>query len=144
MVEITLKAKHYYYIVNCLKEKSVQKYYPVINRIASSLLGNTDLEAQFSVNATPSEVIDIFVMLTYLPEGQANAINVEMDSMLGSQIIAGATQEGINGIGPDADGNLPDDAYWQIIAKGITYQRNMNTTNRNNAIQIGKDFIDSI
>jgi hypothetical protein len=67
-----------------------------------------------------------------------------MDSMLGSQIIAGATQEGINGIGPDADGNLPDDAYWQIIAKGITYQRNMNTTNRNNAIQIGKDFIDSI
>jgi hypothetical protein len=144
MVQITLKAKHFYYVVNYLRDRSIQQYYPVINRIAAVLLGNTDLEAQFSVDATSAEVIDIFKVLTYLPEGQSNILNSEMDDLLTPQIIAGASQEGANGIGPDADGNLPENAYWQIIAQGITYQKSINASARELAIQTGKTFIDSI
>ena len=144
MIQITLKAKHFYYIAYYLRDRSIQQYYPVINRIAVALAGNSDMTADFTISATVSEVIDIFKILTYLPEGQANKINVEMDDLLGPQIIAGATQEGINGIGPDADGNLPDNAYWQLIAQGITYTKTNNAAIRDSAINTGKSFVDSL
>lgn len=144
MIEITLKAKHFYYIASNLKNASVSQYISLINRISKSLVGNTDLEASFAVEATVSEVIDIYKVLTMLPEGQTNTLNTEMSQLLQPQIITGATQEGMNGIGPDADGNLPSNAYWQLIAQGITAIRNYNIANRNSSIDIGKSIIDSI
>jgi hypothetical protein len=144
MIQITLKARHFYYIAANLKNYSVGQYLPLINRMKKVLSGNTDFEAEFSVEATVSEVIDIYKMLTFLPEGQSNTFNTEMSQLLQPQIIAGATQEGINGIGPDADGNLPDNAYWQLISQGITYTRNNNISIRNSSILVGQSIIDSI
>jgi hypothetical protein len=142
MIEIELKAKHFYYITANLKNASVEKYLALINRIKKVLIGNTDFELSFSVEATASEVIDIYKVLTFLPEGQSNSLNIEMSQLLEPQIIAGATQEGMNGIGPDADGNLPSNAYWQIIAAGITDIRNQNIANRNYLISVGQSIID--
>jgi hypothetical protein len=82
--------------------------------------------------------------LTVLPEGQANRINVEMDDLLMPQIVLGIADEQAAGIGPDADGNLPDNAYWQLIARGITYAKGLNTSAKDNAIQQGKNFIDTL
>ena len=144
MVQITLKAKHYYYIIHYLRNASVQQYFSLINRLKTTLLGNTDLEASFDVNASVVEVINMFKTLTILPEGQANRINVEMDDLLTPQITAGVTQEITDGIGPDAEGNLPDNAYWQLIAQGITYAKNLNTVARESAITQGKSFIDNL
>jgi hypothetical protein len=144
MIQIQLKAKHFYYIVYYLRDRSIQQFYPLINRIAVVLSGNTDFDTLFTVDATPNEVINIFKILTYLPEGQANMLNVEMDDLLIPQIISGATQEGINGIGPDEEGNLPSNAYWQLIFRGISEQRLTNTTARDSAIENGKNFIDSL
>jgi hypothetical protein len=144
MIQITLKARHFYYIAANLKNSSVGQYLPLINRMKKVLSGNTDLEASFSVEATVSEVIDIYKVLTFLPEGQSNTFNTEMSQLLEPQIIAGATQEGMNGIGPDADGNLPDNAYWQLISQGITYTRNNNISIRNSSILIGQSIIDSM
>jgi hypothetical protein len=144
MVDITLKASHYYFITYQLKNSTIEQYFSLVNRIKTALAGNNDLDLSFTISTTPDEVITMFRILTILPEGMANKINVEMDDLLTPQIIAGATQEGINGIGPDADGNLPPNAYWQIIAKGITEIKDVNTLTRNNYITLGKALIDQI
>lgn len=144
MVQIRLKAKHYYYIVHYLRNSSVQQYFSLINRLKIALNGNSDLDASFDVSASVVEVIDIFKTLTVLPEGQANRINGEMDDLLMPQIVLGIADEQAAGIGPDADGNLPDDAHWQLIARGITYAKELNTAARDNAIQQGKILIDQI
>lgn len=144
MIQITLKAKHYYYIIHYLRNASVQQSFSLISRLKTVLAGNNDLEASFTVNANVVEVLTIFKTLTALPEGQANRMNVEMDDLLTPQITAGVTQELTDGIGPDVDGNLPDNAYWQLIAQGITYAKNINTTTRENAIAQGKEFIDQL
>lgn len=144
MVNITLKAKHFYFITYQLKNSTIEQYFSLISRIKTALTGNTDNEASFTVEASPAEVIVIFRTLTVLPEGVANVINVEMDDLLTAQIIAGASQEGANGIGPDAEGNLPENAYWQIIAQGVLDVKISNATARNNAIAQGKFLIDQI
>lgn len=144
MVQITLKAKHYYYIIHYLRNASVQQSFSLINRLKTVLVGNNDLEASFTVSASVIEVLTIFKTLTALPEGQANKINVEMDDLLTPQIITGVSQEMTDGIGPDADGNLPDNAYWQLIAQGIGYTKNLNTEAREAAIVNGKALIDQI
>jgi hypothetical protein len=144
MIQITFKAKHYYYVVHYLKNKSIQQYYPIINRIATVLVGNNDITADFTISATVSEIVDIFKILTYLPEGQTNKINVEMDDMLLPQIVLGIADEQANGIGPDADGNLPENAYWQTIARDITYIKTSNAAIKDSIINAGKSFIDSL
>ena len=144
MVQVRLKAKHYYYIVHYLRNSSVQQYFSLINRLKTALSGNNDLDAFFYINATVVEVIDMFKTLTVLPEGEANKINTEMDDLLMPQIVLGIADEQANGIGPDADGNLPENAYWQLIAKGITYAKELNTVVREAAITNGKTFIDQI
>jgi hypothetical protein len=144
MVQITLKAKHYYYIIHYLRTASVQQYFSLINRLKTVLSGNSNLEASFTVSTSVVEVIEMFKTLTILPEGQANRINGEMDDLLLPQIVLGVADEQSNGIGPDADGNLPDNAYWQLIAQGITYAKGLNTAAKENAIAQGKTFIDQI
>lgn len=144
MIQITLKAKHYYYIIHYLRTSSVQQYFSLVNRLKIILNGNINLDASFTVNANVVEVIEMFKTLTVLPEGQANKINTEMDDLLLPQIVLGIADEQSNGIGPDADGNLPENAYWQLIAQGITYAKGLNTTARENAITQGKTFIDQL
>jgi len=144
MVQIRLKAKHYYYIVHYLRNSSVQQYFSLINRLKTALNGNDDLDASFDVNANVVEVIDMFKTLTILPEGQANKINTEMDDLLLPQIALGIADEQSAGINPDADGNLPNNAYWQLIARGIVYAKGVNTDARDNAITQGKSFLNQL
>ena len=144
MIQITLKARHFYYISYYLRDKSIQNYYFLINKISTALAGNTDEASDFTISATVNEMVDIFKLLTFLPEGQANSINVEMDDMLLPQIKSGISSEIANGTVPDRDGNLPDNAYWQLIAQGISIQKNASINVRNSAIQAGKLFIDQI
>lgn len=144
MIQITLKAKHYYFIVNQLRNFSVGQYFSLMSRIKTALTGNTDLEASFTVDTNTEEVVEMFEVCTRLPEGVANVINVEMDDLLTSQIIAGATAEQEAGIGPDENGNLPYEAYWQRTARDITNIKADNASIRNAMIAEGQSFIDRI
>lgn len=144
MIQIQLKAKHFYFIAYHLRNASIVQYISLVNRIKDALKGNTDIEQLFSVDATSYEVIVIYRILTALPEGQANALNDEMSALLEPQILNGAMQEQMNGIVPDADGNFPENAYWQIIGSGIQTTRTNNITMRNEAISNGKQLIDII
>ena len=144
MIQITLKAKHYYFIVNQLRNFSVGQYFSLMSRIKIALTGNTDLEASFTVDTNTDEVVAMFRVCTNLPEGVANIINVEMDDLLMSQITAGITAEQAAGIGPDADGNLPYEAYWQRTARDITNIKVNNANTRNSMIAEGQAIIDRI
>ena len=144
MIQITLKAKHYYFIVNQLRNFSVGQYFSLMSRIKIALTGNTDLEASFTVDTNTDEVVDMFRVCTNLPEGVANVINVEMDDLLLPQIALGVADEQAAGIGPDADGNLPYEAYWQRTARDITIIKEGNTSTRNAMIAEGQSIIDRI
>ena len=144
MIQITLKAKHYYFIANQLRNFSVEQYFSLMSRIKTALTGNTDLEATFTVDASTDEVVAMFRVLTQLPEGVANVINVEMDNMLMPQIEAGVIAEQAAGIVPDAEGNLPYDAYWQRTARDITAIKVNNASTRDTMIAQGQLIIDKI
>ena len=144
MIQITLKAKHYYFIVNQLRNFSVGQYFSLMNRIKTVLTGNTDLEASFTVDTNTDEIAAMFIVCTQLPEGVANIINVEMDDLLLPQIILGVADEQAAGIGPDADGNLPYEAYWQRTARDITAIKVNNANTRNSMISEGQSIIDRI
>lgn len=144
MINISLKAKHYYYITYYLKSYSLESYFSLFNRIKTALDGNNDLEALFSVDASVGEVIDIYKVLTVLPEGQANIINGEMSDLLEQQIQAGAIQEIANGLVADENGTLPQGADWQSLGAAITGLRNGNISFRDGAIQNGKSIIDAL
>lgn len=144
MIQIQLKARHFYFISYYLRNASIVQYISLVNRIKDSLQGNQDMEQLFSVNATADELIMIYKVLTMLPEGQVNTLNVEMSNLLLPQIQQGVAIEITNGIVADENGNFPGDAHWQLIANGITQMRLNNVTMRNNAIDNGKLLIETI
>jgi hypothetical protein len=144
MIQITLKAKHYYFIAFHLKNTSLQQYYSVINKIKIALTGNTDLEATFNINVTIGEVINMYKVLTVLPEGVSNKPNSEMDDLLTAQTIAGMMDEISNGNGPDAEGNIPEFAYWHMLGQAITGLKAENIVYKNNIINNGKLFLDTL
>ena len=144
MIQITLKAKHYYFIVNQLRNFSVEQYFSLMNRIKTALTGNTDLEASFTISTNTDEIVAMFGVCTRLSEGVANVINVEMDDLLIPQIALGVADEQAAGIGPDADGNLPYEAYWQRTARDITRIKAGNTSTREAMIAEGQSIIDRI
>ena len=132
MIQITLKAKHYYYIVRFLKNYSLEQYFSLFSRIKTALDGNTDDEAEFSVTASVSEIVNIYKILTILPEGQANSINVEMAAMLQTEIQNGVMVEMGNGI---------SDGDWQKLGAALTQIRNENTAARLSDILTGKNLL---
>lgn len=142
MIQIQLKAKHFYYIANYLRNASVEQYYPLISRMKLVLKGSTDYEQLYIVYATSDEVISIYRILTLLPEGQASSFNEAMGILLQQQIVNGVATEQAGGIVPDADGNLPANAYWQYIALGLQDIQTNNTTARTEAISRGKQLIE--
>ena len=132
MIQITLKAKHYYYIVRFLKNYSLEQYFSLFSRISTALNGNTDDEAEFSVTASVEEIVAIYKILTILPEGQANSINVEMAAMLQTEIQNGVSVEIGNGI---------QNGDWQMLGAALTQIRTENTLARLADIQTGKNLL---
>lgn len=144
MIQVTFKAKHYYFIAFHLKNASIQQYYSLISRIKTALTGNADLEANTTVQTTVGEIINIYKILTALPEGVANIFNTEMSDLLQAQVIAGIADEIANGNGPDAEGNIPAEAYWQITAGALSGLKGENAAKRNAIVTEGKSLIDNL
>ncbi len=144
MIQVTFKAKHYYFIAFHLKNASIQQYYSLINKIKTALTGNTDLDANTTVETTVGEITNIYKVLTVLPEGVANIFNTEMSDLLQAQVIAGIADEIANGNGPDADGNIPSTAYWHITAGALGGLKAENAAKRNAIVAEGKNLIDSL
>lgn len=142
MIQVTFKAKHYYFIAFHLKNASIQQYYSLINRIKTALVGNSDLEADITVQTSVGEIVNIYKVLTVLPEGVANIFNTAMDDLLQTQIVSGMANEVANGNGPDIDGNIPETAYWHMAAGAVTGLKSENAAKRNAIVDSGKLFIE--
>lgn len=144
MIQVTFKAKHYYFIAFHLKNASIQQYYSLISRIKISLADNTDLEAGITVQTSVGEIVNIYKVLTVLPEGVANIFNTAMDDLLLTQVTAGIADEVANGNGPDVDGNIPETAYWHMVAGALTGLKSENAAKRDAVVNEGKLFIDRL
>ena len=67
-----------------------------------------------------------------------------MLSLIQPQIVSGITNEMMNGISPNENGELPENANWQILANSIGFIRQQNINQRDSAIKMGKDFINEL
>lgn len=144
MIQIQLKARHFYYIIYYIQDASIKQYYSLINRLKIALAGDPNSELIISVNCYAWEVVNIYKILTSLPEGQAAMINAEMDDLLEPQIVTGVTSEMMAGISPSPEGNIPENAPWQQIADGITQAKQQSAAIKNQAIDFGKIIIEEI
>lgn len=123
MINVQLKAKHYYFIANTLKDIVASQYFGLLNRIKAGTLNVQDDDLVI-ISADVSDVVDVFYMLTMKPEGQVNTINSEMSDLLFAQIQANAGQ-----------------AEWAELAQRITEIRTANLAVTGNAIASGKTFL---
>ena len=135
MIQLQLKAKHFYYIAFALQDKPLRQFAAILNRIKTALTDNEDLNALFIIDVSYNDLISVFTIAAALPEGLSSSINTEMNLLIMPQIQAGVIAEIQAGNVADADGNLPEAAIYQRIAKTIT---EIKTGNANvMAIQIG-------
>ena len=137
MISITLKAKHFYYILNFIKNSPMFQFISVVTRMKAVLGNNTNDEAEFTISVSVVEIAEVYRILTQIPEGIGNMINVEMDQMLQPQIAAGITDEITNSV-------PQEQAYWQQLAFLIQEIKTTNFQTRDNAIIVGKSILASI
>lgn len=127
MITVQLKVKHFYFIVNAIKEMPISDYFNMIVKIKMSCYGVDD-EDIVGVLVDPSNVISIFRLLSSMPEGVANRTNSEMIDLLLPQI-----QNGI-------DSNIDE---WISLANEINLIRQNNWDLADNYILAGKYFINN-
>jgi len=135
MIQLQLKAKHFYYVAFALQDKPLRQFAGILSRMKDALLDNTDLDALYFVDVSYNDLISVFTIAAALPEGLSSSINTEMNLLIMPQITTGVIAEIQAGNVADADGNFPESAIYQRIAKTIT---EIKTGNANAmAIQIG-------
>jgi hypothetical protein len=127
MIQVTLKAKHFYYIVYYLKALPLDMYFDLINAIKVATDGKDD-EDYVTVTATIAQVERIYGMLSDRPEGESNMINTEMNDILIPHL-----QDLINLGNEEAIALLPK----------LQFIRQTNWDRRDNAIAQAKSFLHS-
>lgn len=143
MIQLQLKAKHFYYVAFALQDKPLRQFAGILNRMKDALIDNTDLNALFTIDVSYNDLISVFTIAAALPEGLSSSINTEMNLLIMPQIQAGVVAEMQLGIVPDADGNLPDTAIYQRIAKTITEIKTGNANAMAIQIGLGQNIINS-
>lgn len=135
MIQLQLKAKHFYYVAFALQDKPLRQFAGILGRMKDALVDNTDLDAMYTIDVSYNDLISVFTIVAALPEGLSSGINTEMNTLIMPQIQDGVLAEVQAGNVADADGNLPETAIYQRIAKTITEIKTGNASVM--AIQIG-------
>ena len=143
MIQLQLKAKHFYYIAFALQDKPLRQFAGILSRMKDALLDNTDLNALFTIDVSYNDLISVFTIAASLPEGLSSSINTEMNLLIMPQIQAGVIAEIQVGNVADADGNLPEAAIYQRIAKTITEIKTGNANAMAIQIGLGQSIINS-
>jgi len=143
MIQLQLKAKHYYYIAFALQDKPLRQFAGILSRMKDALVDNTDLNALFTIDVSYNDLISVFTIAAALPEGLSSSINTEMNLLIMPQIQTGVIAEIQAGNVADADGNLPEAAIYQKIAKTITEIKTGNANAMAIQIGLGQSIINS-
>lgn len=89
-MNVTLKAKHFYYISHFIKGWPAKDSVALINKIkAATANGTAALSSDITIVSTPVALTKIYSSLTNEPEGRSSAINKEMSEELAPQMTAG-------------------------------------------------------
>lgn len=89
MIDVQLKAKHFYLIADNLFSVVASDSFTTLASIKTACSGSAD-EDLVTVLIDPSKVVYVYNILTYKPEGQYNKINSEMDDLLTAQVATGS------------------------------------------------------
>lgn len=123
MINVTLKAKHLWYITSLLKDIVASQYFYLLNNIKTVTTSVKETD-DCTVSVKLDDVVVIYQMLSLKPEGQVNDLNLEMNAMLLTQLQTNA-------------GN-PD---WDYLADKVTAIRTGNLQVTEQAILSGRLFL---
>ena len=125
MLTVNLKAKHLYYVCNDLRNFAASEYFSLLGRVKAACVDLADDDVA-PVEVSVHDLVKIFNVVAYKPEGQANRINTDMMALLAADMEAGITAQ---------------DAEWIEASTQIEAIRNSNWNIADNAIAAGKAFI---
>lgn len=122
MIQLQLKAKHYYLVADILFGAAAYVSFPILQKIKAACQGlaNDDIA---TVEIDVPTFINVFTVLTQKPEGSYNNINTEMMDMLTPQIQAGIAN---------------NDPEWISLGEQVTEIRTANLDVVTGAIANGK------
>lgn len=122
MIQIELKAKHFYLIADILFGFAASSTFLTLHKIQNACSGVTD-EDLVTVESDVNTITSVFQTLSQKPEGSYNEPNTEMYNLLLPQIATGV-------------GN--DDPEWILLSLNITDIRTTNFELITNSIQDAK------
>ena len=88
MIQLDLKAKHYYLIAEILFGFAAYSSFATLEKIKTACLGVAD-DDLVSVESDVNTITMVFQILSQKPEGSFNDVNTEMLDLLFPQIAAG-------------------------------------------------------
>lgn len=88
MIQLQLKAKHYYLVADILFGAAAYVSFPILEKIKAACQGLQDNDTA-TVEIDVPTFISVFSILAQKPEGSYNNVNTEMMDMLAPQIQAG-------------------------------------------------------
>jgi len=122
MIQIDLKAKHFYLIAEILFGFAAYTSFSTLSKIKEACTGVND-EDLVTIESDVNTITSVFQTLSQKPEGSYNNPNTEMYDLLLPQITSGVNA---------------GDADWTQLANNITDIRNSNFAVVTSAIQNGK------
>jgi len=123
MIQLQLKAKHYYLIANILFGTAAYVSFSTLEKIKAACQGLNDDDTA-TVEIDVPTVINVFSILAQKPEGSYNNVNTEMMDMLTPQIQAGVAN---------------DDPEWISLGEQVTAIRAANLQVVTDSIANGKN-----
>lgn len=128
MINISLKAKHFYLIAADLKNNAAWYSQTTNNAISQATSGKADDDLA-AIDIAVDMFVSVFQTLSLKPEGQYNRVNSEMMDLLAPQIQAGVQSGNEEWISAATQINAIREANWAVATAQI---------------QTGKDFIQAI
>jgi hypothetical protein len=123
MIQLELKAKHYYLIAEILFGFAAYTTFSTLEKIKSACSSVAD-DDLVTVETDPNTIVSVFQTLSQRPEGSYNQVNGEMLDLLTPQIQAGITA---------------GDQEWIFLGQTISEIRANNLAIITTSIQNGKN-----
>ena len=123
MIQLELKAKHYFLIADILFATAAYVSFSTLEKIKAACQGLNDDDTA-TVEIDVPTILSVFSILAQKPEGSYNNINTEMMDLLTSQIQAGVAN---------------NDSEWISLGEQVTNIRTSNLEVVTNAIASGKN-----
>lgn len=88
MIDVTLKAKHLYFVANQLQNVVARRFFSLLSEIKIETTGK-GLEDDCNLTVSTEDFKEIYNTLGAMPENRTARINREINSLLEPQIFAG-------------------------------------------------------